>query len=91
MANEKETPGDYRHQDTLDERLREERPDNQSSLGEQPRGKFDEAETEAVGDTHAGVLDDENNSTAEEEAVHTADDAPGAVDTDTDSYTGDKI
>lgn len=91
MANEKEIPGDYRHQDTLDERLREERPDNQANLGEEPKGKFDEPETEAVGDTHAGVLDDENNSTAEEEAVHTSDEAEGAVDTDVDSYTGEKI
>lgn len=91
MANKKEIPGDYRHHDTLDERLREERPDNQASLGENPKGKFDEPETEAVGDTHAGVLDDDNDGTAEEQAVHTADDAPGAVDTDTDSYTGEKI
>jgi|GEM_PF-6520164 len=89
MANAKEIPGDYRHHDTLDERLREERPDNQAS--EEPRGKFDEPETEAVGDTHAGVLDDENNSTAEEEAVHTSDEAEGAVDSDVDSYTGEKI
>jgi hypothetical protein len=90
MANENEIPGEFRHQDTLDERLREEGPDNQA-LGEEPKGKFDESETEAVGDTHAGVLDDDNDSAAEEQAVHTADDAPGAVDTDTDSYTGEKI
>ncbi|HEY8677090.1 MAG TPA: hypothetical protein VIN39_00460 [Candidatus Dormibacteraeota bacterium] len=90
MANEKEIPGDYRHHDTLDERLREERPDNQAGSTE-PKGKFDEPETEAVGDTHAGVLDDDNDSAAEEQAVHVADDAPGALDTDTDSYTGEKI
>ncbi|HEY0492670.1 MAG TPA: hypothetical protein VGD57_04295 [Candidatus Dormibacteraeota bacterium] len=91
MAKENQIPGDYRHQDTLDERLREERPDNQASLSEEPKGKFDEPESEAVGDTHAGVLDDENDSTAEEAAIHTSDEAEGAVDTDTDSYTGDKI
>jgi hypothetical protein len=90
MANENEIPGDYRHQDTLDERLREERPDDQTSSTE-PKGKFDEDETEAVGDTHAGVLDDDNDSTGEEAAVHLANDAPGAVDSDTDSYTGDKV
>jgi hypothetical protein len=90
MANENEIPGDYRHQDTLEERLREERPDSQASSTE-PKGKFDEDETEAVGDTHAGVLDDDNDSTGEEAAVHVADDAPGAVDSDTDSYTGDKV
>jgi hypothetical protein len=91
MANQNEIPSDYRHQDTLDERLREERPDNEASMGEEPKGKFDESETEAVGDTHSGVLDDDNDSAAEEQAVHTADDAPGAVDTEIDSYTGDKI
>lgn len=90
MANENEIPGDYRHQDTLDERLREERPDDQTSSTE-PKGKFHEDETEAVGDTHAGVLDDDNDSTGEEAAVHLANDAPGAVDSDTDSYTGDKV
>jgi len=65
-------------------------PDDQSSSTE-PKGKFDEDESEAVGDTHAGVLDDDNDSTGEEAAVHLADDAPGAVDSDTDSYTGDKV
>ncbi len=91
MARENEIPGDYRHHDTLEERLREERPDNQAPRREEPRGKFDEPETEAVGDTHAGVLDDENDSTAEEEAIHTSDEAEGAIDTDVDSYTGERI
>ncbi len=90
MANQSSPPGDFRHHDTLDERLREERPD-ELVYGGEPRDKFDESETEAAGDTHAGVLDDENDSTAEEAAVHVADEAPGATNSDTDSYTGEKV
>jgi hypothetical protein len=91
MANDTNPPGDYRHHDTLEERLREERPDEEAGSSEEPRGKFDESETEAAGDTHAGVLDDDNDSTAEEAAIRVDSEAPGAVDSDVDSYTGDKV
>jgi hypothetical protein len=82
---------DYRHIDTLDERLREERPDELIDRGDNRQGKFDDPETDAVGDEHPGVLSDENDSTAEEAALNVADEAPGATNSDTDSYTGDKI
>ena len=91
MANEFNPPSDFRHQDTLEERLREERPEEEAGPSEEPRDRFDEPETEAAGDTHAGVLDDENDSTAEEAAVHVQDEAPGGTNSDTDSYTGDKV
>jgi len=82
---------DYRHQDTLDERLREERPDELVDTGDNREGKFSDPETDAVGDEHPGVLGDENEATAEEAAIRVDREAPGAVDSDVDSYTGDKV
>lgn len=82
---------DYRHIDTLDERLREERPDELVDTGDNREGKFDDPETDAVGDEHPGVLDDDNESSAEDAAIRVRNEPLGAIDSDLDSYTGDKI
>jgi hypothetical protein len=90
MTHENNPPSDYRHHDTLDERLREERPEHEARSSDGAARTLEDDETEAVGDTHPGVLDDDDRA-AEEEAIHVAVDAPGAVSSDVDSYTGEKI
>src|ERR1700693_3596769 len=71
----KQAPDDYFHQDTLDERLREEVPDRLSADGEGGRLKGDEG----------------GYPSAEEAAMHIVDNAPGAVNKKIDSYTGDPV
>jgi hypothetical protein len=85
----KQAPDDYWHQDTLDERLREERPDRMPS-GEEPVRLLDD-EFESEGDMRSEPGDEGGYPSAEEAAVHVRDEAPGAVDTDIDSYTGDPV
>jgi hypothetical protein len=75
--------------DTLDDRLREERrdrvrPDDQAAL-------LIDDEPETGDDIDAELSDDEAYPAAEEAAVHIAEEPPGAVDRDIDSYTGEKL
>jgi hypothetical protein len=76
-------------QDTLDDRLRAEMPDRVRA-DDQPALVIDD-EPETGADIDAELSDDEIYPAAEEAAVHVVDKAPGAVDPDVDSYTGEKI
>ena len=79
-------------QDTLDRRLKEEvpdriRPDDRSELLVD-----DQPETgDAIDAELAETKDDAVYPAAEEAAVRIVEEPPGAVDRDTDSYTGEKI
>lgn len=85
----KQAPDDYFHQDTLDERLRQERPDRVSYDEPEVRLLDDESET---GDDMQSELGDEGGyPSAEEAAVRVGQYAPGAVDSDIDSYTGEPV
>jgi hypothetical protein len=75
--------------DTLDDRLREERPDRVRP-DDQPALVIDD-QPETGNDIDAELSDDEAYPAAEEAAVHVVEEPPGAVDRDTDSYTGEKI
>jgi hypothetical protein len=75
-------------QDTLDERLREEVPDRVRPDDKPALLIDDEAET--GDDIDAELSNDEIYPAAEEAAVHVVEKPPGAVDRDTDSYTGEK-
>jgi hypothetical protein len=48
-------------------------------------------ESETGDDIEAELSTDEIYPAAEEAAVHVVEEPPGAVDRDTDSYTGEKI
>jgi hypothetical protein len=76
-------------QDTLDDRLREELPDRVHP-DDKPALVIDD-EPESGNDIDAELADDEVYPSAEEAAVHVVEEPPGAVDRDTDSYTGEKI
>jgi hypothetical protein len=76
-------------QDTLDDRLREEVPDRVRPDDKPALLIDDEAET--GDDIDAELSNDEIYPAAEEAAVHVVEAPPGAVDRDTDSYTGEKI
>jgi hypothetical protein len=76
-------------QDTLDDRLREEVPDRVRPDDKPALLVDDEAETGDAID--AELSKDEIYPAAEEAAVHVVEEPPGAVDRDTDSYTGEKI
>jgi hypothetical protein len=76
-------------QDTLDDRLREEVPDRVRPDDKPALLIDDEAET--GDDINAELSNDEIYPAAEEAAVHVVEEPPGAVDRDTDSYTGEKI
>ena len=86
-------PGDYwkdpDHQDTLDERLAEERPDVVRADVEEVRLLDESAEGE--GDEISELGDEGGYPSAEEAAVHITRRPPGAVDRDIDSYTGDPV
>ena len=85
----KQAPDDYFHQDTLDERLRQERPDRMGPDEPEVHLLDDESET---GDDMESELGDEGGEPSDEEAaIHGRRNAPGAVDSDIDSYTGDPI
>jgi hypothetical protein len=86
----KQAPDDYFHQDTLDERLREEVPDRISADVEEVRLIDDESE-DGGGELRSEKGDEGGYPSAEEAAMHIVDEAPGAVDKKIDSYTGDPV
>jgi len=85
----KQAPDDYWHQDTLDERLSEERPDRVRA--DEPEVRLLDDEEETGSDLRSELGDEGGYPSAEEAAVHVRDKAPGAVDTDIDSYTGEPV
>ena len=85
----KQAPDDYFHQDTLDERLREEVPDRLSADVEEVRLIDDESED--GGELRSEKGDEGGYPSAEETAMHIVDNAPGAVNKRIDSYTGDPV
>ena len=86
----KQAPDEYFHQDTLDERLREEVPDRVSADVEEVRLIDDESE-DGGGELRSEKGDEGGYPSAEEAAMHIVDNAPGAVDKKIDSYTGDPV
>jgi hypothetical protein len=87
--NYKQAPDDYWHRDTLEERLREETPDRIRVDDQQVRLIDDEADTGIDLDSELG--DEGGAPSAEEAAMQVVDELPGGVDTDIDSYTGEKV
>jgi hypothetical protein len=88
----KQAPDDYWHRDTLDERLAEERPEGiRAADSRAVRLVDDQAETGSDLDAEEAELDDEEYPSAEEAAMHVSREAPGAVDSKVDSYTGDPV
>lgn len=86
----KQASDDYWHQDTLDERLREEVPDRIRPDTEEVRLIDDESEG-GGGELRSELGDEGGYPSAEEAAMHVVKDAPGAVDEKIDSYTGDPV
>ena len=86
----KQAPDDYWHQDTLDERLNEERSDRVRADEQEVRLIDDESE-DGGGELRSELGDEGGYPSAEEAAMHVVKEAPGAVDKKTDSYTGDPI
>jgi len=85
----KQAPDDYYHQDTLDERLAEERSDRVRADTQEVRPLDEESETGGNISTELG--DEGGYPSAEEAAMHVADKVPGGVDKDIDSYTGEPV
>jgi hypothetical protein len=85
----KQAPDDYFHQDTLDERLREEVPDRIRPQAEDVRLIDDESED--GGELRSELGDEGGYPSAEDAAMHVVDEAPGAVNRKIDSYTGDSV
>ena len=88
--NYKQAPDDYFHQDTLDERLREEVPDRITPDVDEVRLIDDEAEV-GGGELRSERGDEGGYPSAEEAAMHIVDNPPGAVNKKIDSYTGDPV
>jgi hypothetical protein len=86
----KQAKDDTVHRDTLDERLAEERPDIVRADDEEVRLLDDESEAGA-GEVVSELGDEGGYPSAEEAAMHITRRPPGAVDTDTDSYTGERV
>ena len=86
----KQAPDDYWHQDTLDERLREEVPDPVRADTEEVRLIDDESEGGGA-ELRSDLGDEGGYPSAEEAAMHVVKEAPGAVDRKIDSYTGDPV
>jgi hypothetical protein len=84
----KQAPDDYYHHDTLDERLREELPDRIRPDAQEVRLIDDESE-DGGGELRSELGDEGGYPSAEDAAMHIVNDAPGAVDRKTDSYTGE--
>jgi hypothetical protein len=84
----KQAPDDYFHQDTLDERLREEVPDRIKADVDEVRLIDDESE-DGGGELRSEFGDEGGYPSAEEAAMHVVKEAPGAVNRKIDSYTGD--
>jgi hypothetical protein len=85
----KQAPDDYWHRDTLDERLREERPDRIRPDVEEVRLVDDESDDDVALRSEFG--DEGGYPSAEEAAMHIVTDVPGGVDKKIDSYTGDPV
>src|SRR5438270_9040914 len=85
----KQAPDDYYHQDTLDERLAEERPDVVRADQEEVRLLDDGTET--GGDLDSELGDEGGYPSAEEAAMRITTEVPGGVDRKVDSYTGDPV
>src|SRR2546423_7212916 len=86
----KQAPDDYYHQDTLDERLREEVPDRVRADTEEVRLVDDESE-DGGGELRSAVGDEGWYPSAEAAGMHLVKEAPGAVNRKIDSYTGDPV
>jgi len=86
----KQAPDDYFHQDTLDERLREEVPDRVRADAEEVRLIDDEFE-DGGAELRSEKGDEGGYPSAEDAAMHVVDEAPGAVNKKVDSYTGDPV
>ena len=86
----KQAPDDCFHQDTLDERLREEVPDRIKADVDEVRLLDDEFE-DGGGELRSERGDEGGYPSAEEAAMHIVDNAPGAVNKKIDSYTGDPV
>jgi hypothetical protein len=84
----KQAPDDYFHQDTLEERLREEVPDRIRPDADEVRLIDDESE-DGGGELRSERGDEGGYPSAEDAAMHVVDEAPGAVNRKIDSYTGD--
>jgi hypothetical protein len=84
----KQASDDYFHQDTLDQRLREEVPDRVRPDAEEVRLLDDESE-DGGGELRSEPGDEGGYPSAEEAAMHVVKEAPGAVNRKIDSYTGD--
>ena len=85
----KQAPDDYWHQDTLEERLNEERPD--VVRADQREVRLIDEESETGDDIDAELGDEGGYPSAEEAALRITRDLPGGVDEDTDSYTGEPV
>lgn len=86
----KQAPDDYFHQDTLDERLREEVPDRITPDVDEVRLIDDESDA-GGGELRSERGDEGGYPSAEEAAMHIVDNPPGAVNKKIDSYTGDPV
>jgi hypothetical protein len=86
----KQAPDDYFHQDTLDERLREEVPDRVKADVDEVRLLDDDFE-DGGGELRSEQGDEGGYPSAEEAAMHIVEEAPGAVNKKIDSYTGDPV
>jgi hypothetical protein len=84
----KQAPDDYFHQDTLEERLREEVPDRIRPDADEVRLIDDESE-DGGGELRSERGDEGGYPSAEDAAMHVVDEALGAVNRKIDSYTGD--
>jgi hypothetical protein len=88
----KQAPDDYWHQDTLDERLREEVPDLVRASDQVARLQDPETDdTEDASDWQADQGDDAGAPGAEEAAIHVRKRPTYAVDNPRDSYTGERL
>lgn len=88
----KQAPDDYWHQDTLDERLREEVPDRVRTLDEVARLQDPETDdTEDASDWQTDRGDEGGAPSAEEAAIHVRTRPAYAVDNPRDSYTGERL
>ncbi|HYM51393.1 MAG TPA: hypothetical protein VET65_12600 [Candidatus Limnocylindrales bacterium] len=88
----KQAPDDYWHQDSLDERLREEVPDRVRDAEEPPRLQDAETENpESGSDWQVPAGDEGGAPSAEEAAIRVSERAPGALDNPRDSYTGEAL
>src|SRR5947207_15063741 len=83
----KQAPDDYWHQDTLDERLNEERPDRVRADAPEVRLIDDESE-DGGGELRSELGEEAGYRSAEDAAIRVGKEAPRAVDNKTDTYAG---